>query len=165
MVNNDGDGYRACPDKASDFVCWVEEGPTEIMGVVEDGDPPFAAHYEDDVEGLIELCHFFVGVCFEVHHAVVARLVHHGEQVEEGCSGGVEGHDGVFLSSTSATWREMRRGRGRNNDNDEMPSPRGFETNWLPLRSSLHLMNLGAEGGSHQFPLIASTVCRGLSTS
>ena len=37
------------------------------MGVVEDGDPLCAARHEDDVEGLIELRHFFVGVCFEVH--------------------------------------------------------------------------------------------------
>ena len=67
MVDNDGDGYRVCPDEASDFVRWTEEGPTKIMGVVEDGDPPCAVRHEDNVEGLIELRHFFVGVCFEVH--------------------------------------------------------------------------------------------------
>ena len=60
MVDNDGDGYRACQDKASDFVCWTEEGPTKIMGVVEDGDPLCAACHEDDVEGLIELHHFLL---------------------------------------------------------------------------------------------------------
>ncbi len=75
MVDNDGDGYRACQDKASDFVCWTEEGPTKIMGVVEDGDPLCAACHEDDVEGLIELRHFFVGVCLKVHCAGETRNV------------------------------------------------------------------------------------------
>ena len=46
-----------------------QRSPTEIMGVVEDGDPPCAACDRDDVEGLIELHHFFVGVCFRVHRA------------------------------------------------------------------------------------------------
>jgi hypothetical protein len=146
MVDNDRDGYRACPDKASNFVRWTEEGPTKIMGVVEDGDPLCAACHNDDVEGLIELCHFFVGICFEVHRAgetgnvPVAGLVHHGERVEESCPGGVEGHDGVFLSSTSATRRAMTRGYNGNNDNDEMPSPRGFEIKFVatPLQSSSH---------------------------
>ena len=40
MVDNDGDRYRACPNKASDFVHWTEEGPTKVMGVVEDSDAP-----------------------------------------------------------------------------------------------------------------------------
>ena len=85
MVDNDGDGYRACPDEASNFVRWTEEGPTKIMGVVEDGDPLCAACHEDDVEGLIELRHFLVGVCLKVHRAgetgnvPVAGLVHCGE--------------------------------------------------------------------------------------
>jgi hypothetical protein len=102
------------------------------MGVVEDGDPLCAARHEDDVEGLIELRHFFVEVCFEVHrtdetgNVPVARLVHCDERVEESCPGGVEGHDGVFLSSTSAIRRVMTRGCDRNDNNDKMPSPRGF---------------------------------------
>ena len=69
MVNNDRDGYRACPDEASDFVRWTEEGPTEVMGVVGDGDPPCAARHEDDVDWLIELYHFSIGVCLKVHRA------------------------------------------------------------------------------------------------
>ena len=32
LVDNDGDGYRACPDEASDFVCWAEEGPSNVVG-------------------------------------------------------------------------------------------------------------------------------------
>ena len=60
MVNNDRDGYRACPNEASIFVRWTEEGPTEIMGVGEDGDPLCATRNEDDIEGLIELLHFLL---------------------------------------------------------------------------------------------------------
>ena len=60
MADNDGEGCRACPNEASDFVCWTEEGPTKIMGVVEDGDPLCAARHEDDVERLIELSHFLL---------------------------------------------------------------------------------------------------------
>jgi hypothetical protein len=164
MVDNDGDGYRACSDKASDFDRWTEEGPTS--------DPLCAARHKDDVEGLIELRHFFVGVCFDFHsvsetgNVPVAGLVHRGERVEESCPGGVEGHDGwIFFSSTSATRQAMTRGRGKNDNNEEMPSPRGFEKNLLPLRSSLHLMKLGAEGGSRQFPLLTTaSKIRGLGT-
>ena len=111
---------------------------------------------------MIELRHFSVGVHLKVHcgdetgNVLVAGLVLRGERVEESCPGGVEGHDGVFLSSTSATRQAMTRGRSRNNDNDKRPSPRGFKTNSLPFRSSLHLMKLGAEGDSHQFPLLAT---------
>jgi len=43
VVNNDGYGYNACSDEASDFVRWTEEGPTEVMGFVEDGDRPCAS--------------------------------------------------------------------------------------------------------------------------
>jgi hypothetical protein len=47
---------------------------------------------------------------------------------------------GGFLSSTSATRRAMTRGRDENNDNDKMPSPRGFEIKFVatPLQSSSH---------------------------
>ena len=135
--DNDGYGYRACPEEASDFVCWTEEDPTKIMGVVEDGDPLCAVCHKDNIEGLIELCHSSIGVCLKVHCAgetgdvPVAGLVHPGERVEESCPGGVEGHDGVFLSSTSATRQAMTRGRGRNDDNDERLSPRGFKTKFV----------------------------------
>ena len=65
------------------------------------------------------------------------------------------GHGGVFLSSTSATRWAMTRGRDGNNNNDKMPSPRGFETKFVAtlLQSSSHE---GAEGGSRQFPLRAT---------
>ena len=49
---------------------------------------------------MIELPHFFVGVCLKVHRAgetgnvPVAGLVHCGERVEESCPVGMEGHDG-----------------------------------------------------------------------
>ena len=94
----------------------------------------------------VERTFFSFGVCFKVHRAgetgnvPVAGLVHCGERVEESCPGGVEGHDGVFLSSTSATRRAMTRGRGGNDDNDESLSPRGFETKFVAtsLQSSSH---------------------------
>jgi hypothetical protein len=40
----------------------------------------------------------------------------------------------------SATRRAMTRGRGGNNDNDKMPSPRGFKAKFVatPLQSSSH---------------------------
>jgi hypothetical protein len=103
MVNNDGDGCRARPDEASHFVCGAEEGSTEVMEIVEDGDLPCAVHHEKKTVGLVEPCHFYVEVCFEVHRASetgnvpVAGLVHRGERVEEGFPGGVEGHGAVFL--------------------------------------------------------------------
>jgi hypothetical protein len=56
----------------------------------------------EEIVGLVELHHFQLRVCFEVHCAgetgnvLVAGLVHHGEQVEEGIPGGMEGH-GAFL--------------------------------------------------------------------
>ena len=51
-----------------------------------------------------------------------------------------QGGFGDFLSSTSATRRAMTRGHGRNSNNDERPSPRGFETKFVatPLQSSSH---------------------------
>ena len=110
----------------------MEEGLAKVVGVVEDDDPPGVVCNKDDVEGLIELHHFFVGICLEVHCAgetsnvPVAGLVHHGKQVEKSCPGGVAGHDSVFLSSTSATRRAMTRGRHGNDNNDKRPSPRGL---------------------------------------
>jgi len=60
VVDNDGYGYRACPDEASNFVHWTEEGPTKIMGVVKDGDLPCAVCHEDNIEGLIEMINFLL---------------------------------------------------------------------------------------------------------
>ena len=95
---------------------------------------------------MIELRHFSVGVHLKVHcgdetgNVLVAGLVLRGERVEESCPGGVEGHDGVFLSFTSATRWVMTRRHGGNNNNDKRPSPRGFETKFVatPLQSSSH---------------------------
>ena len=65
--------------------------PTLFVGrrrVPEDGGPPCAVCHEDNVEGLIELCHFFVGVRLEVHRAgetgdvPVPGLVYHIERSE-----------------------------------------------------------------------------------
>ena len=102
---------------------------------------------------MIELRHFSVGVCLEVHHAgdtgnvLVAGIVHRGERVEESCAGGVEGHDDVVLSSTSATKRAMTRGCSGNNDNGKRPSPRGFKTKFVttPLQFSSHETWCGRE--------------------
>ncbi len=104
MVNNDGDGCRAHPDKASHFVCGAEEGSAKVMEIVEDGNLPRAVCHEEKTIGLVEPRHFYVKVCFEVHCAgetgnvLIAGLVHHGERVEEGFPGGVEGHGAVFIS-------------------------------------------------------------------
>ncbi len=88
MVNNDGDGCWAHPDKASYLVRGVEEGSAKVMEIVEDGDLPCAVCHKEKAVGLIELCHFFVKVCFEIDCAGEtgnvpdAGLVHRGEQVE-----------------------------------------------------------------------------------
>ncbi len=58
MVNNDGDGCWAHPDKASYLVHGAEEGSSKVIEVVEDGDLPHAVHHEEKAAGLIELHHF-----------------------------------------------------------------------------------------------------------
>jgi hypothetical protein len=69
---------------------------------VEDGDLPCAVRHAEEVVGLVESRHFYVGICFEIHRAgetgnfPVAGLVHSGERVEEDFRGGMEGH-GAFL--------------------------------------------------------------------
>ncbi len=109
MVNNDGDGCRAHPGKASHFVCGAEEGSAKVMEIVEDGDLPHAVCHKEKTVGLVEPHHFYGEVCFEVHHAgetgnvPVAGLVHCGERVEEGFPGGVEGHGAVFYFYVIAT--------------------------------------------------------------
>jgi hypothetical protein len=55
MVNNDGEGCWAHPDKASHLVYGVKEGSTKVMEVVEDGDLPCAVHHKEKTVGLIEL--------------------------------------------------------------------------------------------------------------
>jgi hypothetical protein len=85
---------------------------------VEDGDLPCAVCHEEEIVGLVESCHFHVGVCFKVHRAnetisvLVARLVHRGEQVEEGILGGMEGH-GAFVSMKcySCGWLRLQQQR------------------------------------------------------
>ncbi len=80
----------------------TKEGSANVIGVVEDGDLPRAVSHEEKIVGLVESCHFQLGVCIEDHRAgetgnvLVAGLVHRGEQVEKGIPGGMEGH-GVFL--------------------------------------------------------------------
>jgi hypothetical protein len=109
MVNNDGGGFRAHHDEASHFVCGVEEGSAKVMEIVEDGDLPCAICHEEKTIGLVEPRHFYVKVCFEVHRAgetgdvLVAGLIHHGERVEEGFPGGMEGHGAVFYFYVIAT--------------------------------------------------------------
>jgi hypothetical protein len=52
---------------------------------------------------LVELRHFQLWVCFEVHRAgetgnvSIAGLVQHGERVEEGVPGGAEGHGAFYF--------------------------------------------------------------------
>ncbi len=38
MVNNDGDGYGACSNKASHLVCGADEVSAKVVGIMEDGD-------------------------------------------------------------------------------------------------------------------------------
>jgi hypothetical protein len=70
---------------------------------MKDGDLPGAVRHEKEIVGLVELRYFQLRVCFEVHCAgetsnvLVAGLVHHGERVEEGIPGGVEGHGAFYF--------------------------------------------------------------------
>ena len=79
------------------------------MIVVEDGDLPRAVCHEDEKVGLVESRHFHIRVSFEIHCAgetgdvPVAGLLHHGEQVEEGVPGSVEGHGAIFIFMKYAT--------------------------------------------------------------
>ncbi len=70
---------------------------------MEDGDLPRAVCHEKEIVGLVESHHFQLGVCFEVHRASetgnvsVAGLVQHGERVEEGIPGGIEGYGAFYF--------------------------------------------------------------------
>ena len=74
------------------------------MRVVEDGNLPSTVYHKEETIGLVESHHLYAGVCFEVHRAgetgnvQVAKLVHHGEQVEESFPGGVEDHGADYCS-------------------------------------------------------------------
>ncbi len=102
---------------------------------------------------MVELRHFYVKVCFEVHCAgetgdvPVAGLTHHGEQVEEGFPGGVEGHGAVFYFYVIATAAD-----GFGFDDDERIG--GIMTKGslqgilamrrkLPLRAGIHWRHTG----------------------
>ncbi len=86
---------------------------------MEDGDLSRAVCHEKEIVGLVESCHFQLGVYFGVHCAgktgnvSIAGLVHCGEQIEEGLPGGVEGH-GAFYFYEIATAAD-----GFGFDNDE----------------------------------------------
>jgi hypothetical protein len=70
---------------------------------VEDSDLPRAVCHEKEIVSLVESCYFQLKVCVEVHCAgetgkvSVAGLIHHGERVEEGVPGGVEGHGAFYF--------------------------------------------------------------------
>ena len=76
--------------------------PPTVVGLVDDGDFLRVVRHEEETKGLVESHHFYVEICFEVHHAgencdvLVAGLVHCGEQVEVGCPGGLEDYGAVF---------------------------------------------------------------------
>ena len=96
-------GWRSGrPDEASHFVGGVKECLAKIVGVVDDGDFLREVCHKEEAKGLVELRHFYVETCFEVHRAGEtgnvsgAGLFCRGEQVEEGCPGGVEDHGAVF---------------------------------------------------------------------
>ncbi len=69
VVNNDRESRGSFPDKSSHFVRGTKEGSAKVVGVVEDGDLPCAVCHEKKIVGLVELCHFQLGGCFEVHRA------------------------------------------------------------------------------------------------
>ncbi len=69
MNEDNGGGIQAHPDKASHFVGGVKECPPKIVGVVDDGDFLRIVHHEEETKGLVELRHFYVKICFEVHRA------------------------------------------------------------------------------------------------
>jgi hypothetical protein len=82
MIEDDGGGIWALPDKASHFVGGEKECPTKIVGVVDDGDFLRDIRHEEETKDLVEPPHFYVKICLEVHHAsetgdvLVAGLVH-----------------------------------------------------------------------------------------
>ncbi len=134
---------------------------------MEDGDLPRAVCHEKETVGLVELHHFQLGVCFEVHRAgetgnvSVAGLVQHGEQVEEGVPGGVEGH-GAFYFNDIATAVDSF-----GFDDDERIMMKGSLQGFLaicqelPLRASIHWRCAGIRwilesGAGGRFPLIPS---------
>jgi len=102
VVDHDGDGGGPDPDEAAHFVGGAKEGPAEVMGVVEDGDPLLIVRREKKGEGLDELRQFFTEARLGIHRAgetgdvAVTSLVHRGDRGEECFPGGVELHD--FLS-------------------------------------------------------------------
>jgi hypothetical protein len=102
MVNNDGDGYGACSNKASHFVCGAEEVSAKVVGIMEDGDLLCVVCCKEKTIGLIELHHFCIRIGFKVHRASVTGdvsvdgLIHRGERVEESFPGGLVDH-GYFL--------------------------------------------------------------------
>ena len=85
MIEDNWGGVLARPDEASHFVGGAKECPPKIVGVVDDGDFLPVIRHEEETEGLVEPCYFYVEICFEVHHAgetgdiPVAGLVHRGE--------------------------------------------------------------------------------------
>jgi hypothetical protein len=134
---------------------------------VEDSDLPRAVCHEKETVGLVELHHFQLWVCFEVHRASqtgnvsVAGLVQHGEQVEEGIPGGAEGHGAFYFYDIA------RAVDGFGFDDDKMIMMKGSLQGFLaihrelPLRTRIHWRCAGihwilesSAGG--RFPLIPS---------
>ena len=102
MIEDNRGGIRASPDEASHFVGGAKECPPNIVGVVDDGDFLQVVCHKEETKVLVELRHFYVKICLELHRASetgnvpVAELIHRDERVEEGCPGGLEDHGAVI---------------------------------------------------------------------
>ncbi len=82
VVKHDGGGGGPDSDEVAHFVGGAKEGPTEVVGLVEGGDPLLIVCCKEKAEGLDKLCHFFARACLEFYrtgetgNVVVASLVH-----------------------------------------------------------------------------------------
>ena len=82
---------------------WGGRGNHQSYGDSEGWLSPSCCLPQEKTEGLVESHHFYVEVCFKIYSTsetndvLVAGLVHRGEQVEEGITGGVEDHDADFF--------------------------------------------------------------------
>jgi len=63
---------------------------------------------------------------------------------------------GIFLALRVLLGGQWREGAVETAIMMRDPLQEGLRQSSMPLRSSLYLMNIGAEGDSHQFPLLAT---------
>jgi hypothetical protein len=60
---------------------------------------------KDKTVGLVKPCHFYFKACLKIHrpgetsNVLIAKLIHHSDQVKNGFPGSVEGHGVAFFIS------------------------------------------------------------------